>query len=249
MTWLHDRDETEEEGPDGPRELRNLAVSEISLVDRGANARRYLVIKRALGRGEKEGGAMPRHLTESETAELEGALNRPALREQELVEKALTERGEVGLRALARLVNTYGPDLPADLVAALEAALAGEPAAAPAKAAQDVANLTKAASGLAEIAKASGGRRRELVKATEQEISEDPAAYERHREATLAGYEVDRGQQIAKAATPAWDEVLRRADGLVAKSHDKLTAMAAVNAVLDSDPDLAERYRNEHYSG
>ena len=191
---------------------------------------------------------MPQHLTESETAELESALNSPALGEQELIGKALSEKGQVGLRALARLVNTYGPDLPADLVAALEAALAGESAAAPAKAAQDVANLTKAASALAEIGKAAPGRRAELVKATQEQIAEDPEAFEAYRETVRAGYRVETAASLAKAATPAWDEVLARADRLVAKSHDGMTAMAAVNAVLDSDASLAERYRNEHYS-
>jgi hypothetical protein len=251
--WLADEEDGEDKGE--VHELRGLSVVELSLVPRGADrgsARGWLLLKSADHGGGKERSEMVEALSLEQTGRLESDLNTADPREEEVlaaVEKAaggaLSDAAKVAVRGAVRLLFSHRDEIGEDVIRALTA-LAGEQAA-PARATGT--ELTgKAASGLAEIAKAAPGRRAELVKARQHEIEADPAAYEEHRAAVIAGYPPDRGQQIAKAATPAWDEVLRRADGLVAKSHDGMTAMAAVNAVLDSDASLAERYRNEHYS-
>jgi hypothetical protein len=242
--WLEGEPDDEQ-----AHELRGLRVDEISLCDAAANRRRFLVLK-AQNRGEK-GGAMPQHLTESETAELESALNSPHPAEERVLAQVAKQAGGSlsaaavnAVRAAIRLLGRYESEIGPDLIAGL-AALAGEQAAAPAKATGT--ELTgKAASGLAAIAKAAPGRKAELVKARQDEIEQDADAYEEHRAAVIAGYPADRGQQheVVKADS-AVAEVGRRAQALIRKSDRKLSVGDAGLEVLNSDGELAARYRAE----
>jgi len=133
-----ERDEDE----DKPTELKRLFVREISLVDKPANRRRFLLFKSA--EGPKGGTLMADAALSDEAAlALEEALNSEAEREDELMEAletiAKAEKAELSdadknavkgaLRLLAKVKNAVG-----DAVMKKLAALAGYGYAAPEKA-------------------------------------------------------------------------------------------------------------------
>ena len=173
--WLADEEDGEDKGE--VHELRGLSVVELSLVPRGADrgsARGWLLLKSADHGGGKERSEMVEALSLEQTGRLESDLNTADPREEEVlaaVEKAaggaLSDAAKVAVRGAVRLLFSHRDEIGEDVIRALTA-LAGEQAA-PARATGT--ELTgKAASGLAEIAKAAPGRRAELTKARQAEI-------------------------------------------------------------------------------
>jgi hypothetical protein len=75
---------------DKPHEIRNIKVAEVSLVDRPANLRTFLMLK-SQGNG---GRPMPEVLTDEQAAELETALNTPTKTEEDVIKALDAELGK-----------------------------------------------------------------------------------------------------------------------------------------------------------
>jgi hypothetical protein len=78
-------------------ELKNLFIKEVSLVDKPANRRPFLLYKSNTGKGDQD---MPA-LTETEAQQIEDALNTPHAKEAEVIKALETELGKA-LDAAAR---------------------------------------------------------------------------------------------------------------------------------------------------
>jgi len=123
-------DKPADEDEKTPHELRNLFVKEISLVDRAANRRKFLLFKSESGQG---GNPMPQAtLTEAEVLELDTALNTPTETEgtvlaamETAVEKALSSGDKNKVTAALRLLGGVEDSAVKALVKELSAAASG----------------------------------------------------------------------------------------------------------------------------
>ena len=126
-------DKPVDEDESTPHELRNLFVKEISLVDRAANRRKFLLFKSESGQG---GRPMPEAtLTEAEVLELDTALNTPTETEgvvlaamETAVEKALSSGDKNKVTAALRLLGGISDPAVKALAKELSAAAGDEPA-------------------------------------------------------------------------------------------------------------------------
>ncbi len=113
-TYADDFPEVDEGGHEGTQELTGLRVDEVSLVDRPANLRPFLVIKSAGGNGEM-GDVMT--LTDAQISEIESDLSTKAPGEEGLVSKAARAKGgvldaltEAKLRGAKRMLASLDPE-------------------------------------------------------------------------------------------------------------------------------------------
>jgi len=218
-----------------PQELKGLHVREISLVDRPANRRKFLLWKSEGG----ESDVPTEQLTDEQALQLEEWLNTYALGEDAIVTKSLSAEGKTALRAVARLVLANEDSLPPRLVKLIRE-LSGQ----------------EVEYGSAKVSKSEEMSDQEVIAEVERTSAEhgskaldviDPAVYGRYRQLVLKG--AGRPAVVEKAAPwrggPVCVEIAKRAEQLIRKSSKPLDTGEAMLQVLEADSDLALAYRKE----
>ena len=81
------------------------------------------------------------------------------------------------------------------------------------------------------------------IEATAQVLNRDPALYAAYRKAKWALPAAEPEPRAVAASSPAEQEALRRAEGLVSKSSGALTTREALSRVFAEDAELYRRYR------
>jgi len=216
-----------------PRELRRLHVAEVSLVDKPATGKRFLLYKSEGGESD-----MVEPLDDSGALLVETGLNDPATLEGEddAVGSILDDEGRILARGGFRLLAK----------AAREGRLSGHFR-------QKVLELLKLVDededkepgyGYYEKPKRKPVRKAaDLVGVKPEDLS--PEEYEAHRQEAIRGYSPGRVEKQAAPESSALREFSSLVEGLVRKSDGKVSLGEASLTIMEQYPDVYARYASE----